>query len=188
MISTSQFRAGLVIVLDGKLYSIIEFQHVKPGKGAAFVRTKLRDFISGDVLSRTFDSGDKFEDAYIEEKKLQSLYKDVHGWHFMDIETYEQLMLSEGQLHEALNFLKEETTLSGLFYQGKLLKVAPPLFVDLKVVHTEPGMKGDTAKAALKPAEVETGFVVQVPLFIENGTVIRIDTRTGQYVGRALKF
>lgn len=172
-------------MFEGKLYTIVEFQFVKPGKGAAFVRTKLKDFISGDILSRTFDSGDKFEDAYIEDKQLQYLYKDSHGRHFMDVENYEQLMLSEDHLKESLPFLKENIVLTGLFHNNKLIKVVPPFFVELKVVSTEPGVRGDTAKASLKPAELETGHVVLVPLFIEVGTVVKIDTRTGEYVGRA---
>ena len=184
-VSTNQFKAGMAIVLDGELYFIVEYQHVKPGKGAAFVRTKLRSSKTGNVINKTFDAGDKFEDAFIEKKNLQFLYRSGDEYHFMDLQTYEQLSLRSAELGDAANYLIENLEVKGQFHKSTLIGMELPTTVDLKVSESEPGLKGDTSKQAVKSALMQTGLKVQVPLFIGPGDVIRVDTRTGQYVGRA---
>lgn len=184
VIDTSEFRNGLKIEIDDHPYEIVEFQHVKPGKGSAFVRTKYRSLISGNVLEKNFRSGDKFERPDIEEKSMQFLYKEGTDYHFMDQKTFEQTFLPEDALGSAKDFLKENIEAQILFYRGKAIGVTVPNTMELKIVKCDPGVRGDTVSGALKPAELETGFVVQVPLFINEGDVIKVDTRTGQYLTR----
>lgn len=184
MISTNDFRTGVKIEVDGELYSVIEFQHVKPGKGAAFVRTKLRNLRTGAVIERTFRAGEKVPQVRVERREMQYLYNDGENYVFMDTSNFEQLSLSRDKLEEQARFLKDDMLVYVLLYEGETIGVELPNFVDLKVVHTEPGVRGDTATGGSKPATLETGAVVQVPLFIEEGDVVRIDTRTGEYIER----
>jgi elongation factor P len=184
MISPNQFKAGLTLLIDGEIYAIVEYEHVKPGKGSAFVRTKLRNLKNQAVIERTYRAGEKFEEAFIEQKKLQYLYRSGDLFYFMDEETYEQKSIPGEILAEAINFIKEDTTVNISYYKDEIVMVNPPTFVELKVEYTEPGMKGDTAKSTYKPATLETGFVIQVPLFIQTGDLIKVDTRTGEYVSR----
>lgn len=183
-ISTNQFKNGMAIELDGTLFFIIEFQHVKPGKGGAFVRTKLKNVKTGAVLDKTFRAGEKVELAHLERRKMQYLYKDNNSYYFMDNQTYEQLSLSAEQLGEVTKYLKENTEVELLMYQNNPIGVEPPLFVELQVTQTDPGVKGDTATAGTKPATLETGAVVQVPLFVQSGDKIKVDTRTNTYITR----
>ncbi|MDQ0286539.1 elongation factor P [Desulfofundulus luciae] len=185
MISTNDFRTGLTIDLDGEVYQVIEFQHVKPGKGAAFVRSKLKNLRTGAVIEKTFNAGEKIPRAHVERREVQYLYNDGTSYNFMDMETFDQFSLTREQLGDAVNFLKENMTINLLMFQGKSIGVDLPNFVELKVVDTPPGIKGDTASGGSKPATLETGYVVQVPFFIEVGDVLQIDTRTGQYIKRA---
>ncbi|MDK2855779.1 MAG: elongation factor [Bacillota bacterium] len=185
MISTNDFRTGLTIELEGEVYSVVDFQHVKPGKGSAFVRSKLKNIRTGALIERTFRAGEKVETAHIDRRQMQYLYSAGSSYTFMDTENFEQLTLSEDQLGENLKFLKENMLITVLLHEGNILGIELPNFVDLKVVETTPGIRGDTVSGATKPAKLETGAVVQVPLFIEEGDVIRIDTRTGEYLTRA---
>jgi len=184
MISTSDIKNGLTIKIDGELFQVIEFQHVKPGKGGAFVKTKLRSLSTGNVLPRTFRSGDKLEDAFIEFKKLQFSYAAGTEYHFMEEKTFEQFQLSSGQLGDVTHYLKENMVVNASFYEGKLMNVEAPMFVELAVTEADPGLKGDTAKSGTKAVKLETGYSIQVPLFVEVGNVLKIDTRTGEYVER----
>jgi elongation factor P len=184
MYSTPDFRKGLKIELNGEPFIIVEFQHVKPGKGGAFVRTTLKSLISGNVIDRTFRSGEKVDKPDLEEKEMQYLYESEGEFHFMDSETYEQSFLTEEQLGDARNYLQENVTVTVLFHNGKPIGVDVPIFVELTVSTTEPGIKGDTAGGATKPATLETGMTVQVPLFVNEGDVLKIDTRTGKYIER----
>lgn len=185
MISAGDFRNGVTFDMDGDVYQIIEFQHVKPGKGAAFVRTKLRNVITGAVTDKTFNPTDKFPTAYIERRDMQYLYKDGNLYYFMDTETYEQEPIDESKLGDNFKFVKENMEVKVLSYKGNIFGVEPPFFVELEVVKTDPGFKGDTATNATKPAILETGAEIKVPLFIDEGTIVRIDTRTGEYMERA---
>lgn len=185
MISAGEFRNGVTFDMDGTVYQIVEFQHVKPGKGAAFVRTKVRNVITGAVLDKTFNPTEKFENAYIERRAMQYLYKDGSLYYFMDVETYEQMPIDESKLDDNFKFVKENMEVKVLSYKGNVFGVEPPFFVELEVTETDPGFKGDTATNATKPATLETGAEVRVPLFIDPGTKIRIDTRTGEYMERA---
>ena len=185
MVSAGDFRNGVTFEMDGNLYSIVEFQHVKPGKGAAFVRTKLKNVITGAVTERTFNPTDKYPTAYIERKDMQYLYRDGDLYYFMDKETYEQLPLNADKLGDNFKFVKENTDVKMLSYKGNVFGVEPPFFLELKVTQTDPGFKGDTATNATKEATLETGAVIKVPLFINEGDTIRIDTRTGEYMERA---
>lgn len=185
MISAGEFRNGVTFDMDGNVFQIIEFQHVKPGKGAAFVRTKIRNVISGAVVERTFSPTEKFPTAYIERKDMQYLYSDGDLYYFMDNETYEQIPISKDTLGDDFRFVKENENVKVLSYKGSVFAVEPPLFVELEITETEPGVKGNTATNVLKPATVETGAVVKVPIFIEQGERIQIDTRTGEYLGRS---
>lgn len=185
MISTNDFKTGLTIEIDGDVYQVVEFQHVKPGKGAAFVRSKIRNMRTGGVVERTFNAGEKIPRARIERKEVQYLYNDGSSYNFMDMETYDQMALTAEQLGDAVKFLKENMNIKLLFFQGKSIGVDLPNFVELEVVETEPGIKGDTASGGSKPAKLETGYVVQVPFFINIGDVLQIDTRTGAYIKRA---
>lgn len=185
MISTNDFKTGLTIKFEGEIYTIVEFQHVKPGKGAAFVRTKLRNLKTGTIIENSFRAGEKVPKAHIEKKKMQFLYFDGNDYVFMDNETYEQLSLSQNVLEENTKFIKENMSIEVLFHESDILGVEVPNFVNLKVIETEPGIKGDTASGGSKSATLETGAVVQVPLFIEQGDVIKVDTRSSEYVERA---
>ena len=178
MVSAGDFKNGITIEIEGNIYQIMEFQHVKPGKGAAFVRTKLKNIISGGVVEKTFRPTEKFENAHIERKDMQYLYK------FMDMETYDQIALNSDVVGDALKFVKENETVKICSHNGNVFSVEPPLFVELAITETEPGFKGDTAQGATKPAIVETGATVMVPLFVETGDVLKIDTRTGEYLSR----
>jgi elongation factor P len=183
MISTNDFKNGMAIEYDGELLEVIYFQHVKPGKGGAFVRTKLKNLLTGAIFEKTFRAGEKVEQAILETKKVQFLYKDEH-YIFMDTSTYEQYSLDEQQIGDKKYYLQENMELTVVFYKGKAISIELPTFIEAKVVKTEPGVKGDTVSSSFKPAEIETGAKVQVPLFIEIGDVIRVDTRTGEYITR----
>lgn len=185
MISTNDFRTGLTIELDGEVCQVIEFQHVKPGKGAAFVRSKLKNLRTGAVVEKTFNAGEKIPKARVERKEVQYLYNDGAGYNFMDMETFDQVALTPEQLGEAVKYLKENMNIHLLMFQGKSIGVDLPNVVELEVVETAPGIKGDTASGGSKPATLETGAVVQVPFFINVGDVLQIDTRTGNYMKRA---
>ena len=185
MVSAGDFKNGLTIEYENSVYQIIEFQHVKPGKGAAFVRTKLKDIISGGVVETSFRPTERFENAVIDRKAMQYLYADGDMYYFMDNETYEQIALNSEQIGDALKFVKENEECRICSYKGSVFSVEPPLFVELEVTDTEPGFKGNTATGATKPAIVETGAQVAVPLFVNQGDRIKIDTRTGEYLSRA---
>jgi len=185
MLSTNQFKNGMSFILDGQLFTIEEFQHVKPGKGSAFVRTKLRNVRVGTVISRTFDAGMKFEEAFIEPKKLQYTYRAQGAYHFLDLGTYEEVVFQTGELGGAERFLKENLEVVGDFHGGRLVGLELPTTVELQVVQADPGVRGDTSKGGAKPVTLETGLVIQAPLFVETGDTLKVDTRTVEYVGRA---
>ena len=184
MISAGDFKNGVTLEYNGNIFQIIDFQHVKPGKGAAFVRTKLKNIISGGVIETSFRPTEKFPKAHIERKDMQYLYSDGELFHFMDVETYDQIALNEDAIGDSLKFVKENDMVKICSHKGNVFAVEPPLFVELAIIETEPGFKGDTAQGATKPATVETGAVVYVPLFVEMGDVLKIDTRTGEYLSR----
>jgi elongation factor P len=183
-ISTADFKNGKAIVIDGKPYAIIEFQHVKPGKGGAFVRTKVRDIRTGRVNDLTFRAGEKFDEIRMETKDMQFLYSDGEDYHFMDTDTYEQIALSADVVGEATKWLKENDSASLQYAGDELIGVEAPMFVELEVTETEPGFKGDTVQGGTKAATLETGAVVQVPMFVNNGDVLKIDTRDARYITR----
>ncbi len=185
MISAGDFKKGVTIDMDGKLCNIVDFQHVKPGKGSAFVRTKLKNIITGAVVERTFNPNDKFTRAHIETKNMQYLYNDGDLYYFMDNDTYEQIPLEHSFVEDALPFIKENDQVLMQFHKEKPFSVTPQNFVVLEIVETDPGFKGDTATNVTKPATTETGFVVHVPLFVNIGDKVKIDTRTGEYMERA---
>ena len=185
MISAGDFRNGITFEMDGNVVQVIEFQHVKPGKGAAFVRTKYKNVITGAVVERSFNPTDKYPTAYIERKDMQYLYSDGDLYYFMDMEPYEQQPIDKSKLGPAFQFVKENMEVKVLSYKGNVFGVEPPNFVELEVTETDPGFKGDTATNATKPATLETGAEIKVPLFINQGDMIRIDTRTGEYMERA---
>ena len=185
MISAGDFRNGTTFELDGNVVSIVEFQHVKPGKGAAFVRTKVKNVITGAVTEKTFNPSDKYQEAFIERREMQYLYNDGDLYYFMDNETYEQIPINSSVLGDNFKFVKENMVCKVLSYKGSVFGVEPPLFVELLVTQTDAGFKGDTATNATKPATLETGAEIKVPLFIEEGNKIKIDTRTGEYLERA---
>lgn len=184
MVTAGDFKNGITFEMDGQVMQIIEFQHVKPGKGAAFVRTKIRNVITGAVTERTFNPTDKFENAYVERKDMQYIYNDGDLYYFMDMESYEQIPIAPSLLDDNFKFVKEEMMCKVASYKGKVFAVEPPMFVELEITDTEPGFKGDTATGATKPATLETGAIIKVPLFINAGTVVKIDTRTGEYLER----
>lgn len=184
MISTNDFHTGLTIELDGDIYTVVEFQHVKPGKGSAFVRSKLKNLRTGAVTERTFRAGEKVPRAHLERKEMEYLYNGGEEYYLMDLESYEQMALSAAQMGDAVKYLKENEKLNVVMYQDKVIGVELPNTVELKVTATEPGVKGDTAAGGSKPATLETGLVVQVPFFINTGDIIRVDTRSGQYLER----
>lgn len=185
MISAGDFRNGVTIEFEGNIYQIIEFQHVKPGKGAAFVRTKLKNIKSGGVVEKSFRPTEKCEKAHIERKDMQYLYNDGDLYYFMDPETYDQIPISSAAIGDSLKFVKENEMVKLLSHNGDVFAIEPPLFVELVITESEPGVKGNTATGATKPAIVETGAKVMVPLFVEQGEKIKIDTRTGEYLSRA---
>ncbi len=184
MYESSDLRKGLKIIIDGQPYIITEFQFSKPGKGQALYRCKLKNMITGYTMDRTYRSGDKFEPANLEERRMQYLYNDAEGYHFMDTHTYDQVTLSEDNVGNAKNFLQDNMEVDVLFFNETPISINLPNFVHLKVVKSDPGVKGDTATGATKPATLETGYTLQVPLFIEEGDILKIDTRTGEYVER----
>jgi elongation factor P len=183
-IDTSQFRNGLKIELDGEPFTMVYFQHVKPGKGGAFVRTKVKNLKNGRVLEKTFRSGEKVDEADVEDKRMQYLYRDGEQLIFMDQETYDQLPFSVEQVGDSVKYLMENLDVDVMFWRGKPINIELPSFIEAEVTQTDPGMKGDTASGATKPATIESGAVVQVPLFIKEGEKIRVDTRSGEYVER----
>ncbi|MTI79984.1 MAG: elongation factor P [Firmicutes bacterium] len=185
MISTNDFKTGLTIELEGAVYQVIDFQHVKPGKGSAFVRSKLRNLQTGAVVDKTFNAGEKIPKAHIDRREVQYLYNDGTNYNFMDMETYDQFEMDKDQLGDAVKYLKENMAISNLVFKGKTIGVDLPNFVELEVAETAPGIKGDTASGGSKPATLETGAVVNVPFFINVGDVLQIDTRTGNYIKRA---
>ena len=185
MVVAGDFKNGVTFEMDGNVLQVLEFQHVKPGKGAAFVRTKLRNVITGAVVEKTFNPTDKFEIAYVERKDMQYLYSDGDLYYFMDMENYEQLPIGADKLSDNFKFVKENMMCKIISYKGNVFGVEPPMFVELEVTDTEPGFKGDTATGASKPATLETGAQIKVPLFINIGDMLRIDTRTGEYLERA---
>jgi elongation factor P len=184
MISAGDFKKGMTIEIDNTVCVIVDFQHVKPGKGAAFVRTKLKNIMTGGVLEKTFSPTDRLPRAHVETKEMQYLYNDGELYYFMDMETYEQIPLEHSFVEDAMLYVKENSNVTIKFFKGKAFSVEPPNFVELEVTQTEPGFKGDTATGGSKPATLETGEVVQVPLFINIGDIIRVDTRTGDYMER----
>lgn len=185
MISAGDFRKGITFEINGEPFVILDFQHVKPGKGAAFVRTKYKSILTGATREEAFNPNDKFPKAHIETKQMQYLYNDGELYYFMDNETYDQIPLSEDQVEDAIKYIKENDNVTVKFFKGKAFQVDPPNFVELVITYTEPGVKGDTATNVTKPATVETGATVQVPFFINEGDKIKIDTRTGEYLSRA---
>ena len=185
MVSAGDFRNGVTFEQDGNVFQVIEFQHVKPGKGAAFVRTKTRNVITGSVVERTYNPSDKFPTAFIERREMQYMYEDAGLHYFMDVETYEQVPVNAKDLSDSFRFVKENEVIKILSYKGVVFGIEPPNFVILKITKTDPGFKGNTTTNTLKPATLETGAEVRVPLFINEGDSIRIDTRTGEYMERA---
>ena len=184
MISAGDFRNGVTLEIEGNVYQILEFQHVKPGKGAAFVRTKLKNIINGGGVEKTFRPTEKFPAARIDRVDMQYLYSDGDLYHFMNVETFDQIALNSDDVGDSLKFVKENEMVKICSHNGNVFAVEAPLFVELEIIDTEPGFKGDTATGATKPATVETGAVVNVPLFVEQGNKIKIDTRTGEYLSR----
>ncbi len=182
--STAQFRKGLKIELDGEPFTIVDSQHVKPGKGGAFVRTRMKSLITGNVLEKTFRSGEKVDVPNLEERKMSFLYQDDSGYWFMDTQTFEQMNLSEDHIEDAIGFLKENVEVGILFHNGAPIGIDLPMFLELAVAETDPGIRGNTASGGSKPAKLETGVTVQVPLFISEGDVIKVDTRTKAYIER----
>ena len=178
-------RNNTTFELDGNVFKVVEFQHVKPGKGAAFVRVKMKNVITGAVIERTFNPSEKLQGAEIEKREMQYLYNDEGLYYLMDNETYEQIPLNEEQLGDALKYIKENMNVTVLSFKGKVFNVEPPMFVELTIAKTEPGVRGDTVKTGGKPATLETGYVIQVPLFVNEGERVRVDTRTGEYMERA---
>ena len=185
MVVAGDFKNGITFEMDGNVMQVIEFQHVKPGKGAAFVRTKVKNVITGSVVERTFSPTDKFENAIVERRDMQYLYNDGDLYYFMDMDSYEQIPIGESILTDSFKFVKENDTCKVVSYKGNVFAVEPPTFVELEITDTDPGFAGNTATNTLKPATVETGAEVKVPLFIEKGEIIKIDTRTGEYLSRA---
>ena len=186
MVMAGDFRNGVTFEMDGQVMQVVEFQHVKPGKGAAFVRAKVKNVISGGVIERTFNPSDKFESAFVERKEMEYLYNDGELYYFMDNESYEQIPVGKDIISQCrFDLIKENMSCKILSYKGGVFGIEPPTFVELKVVETEPGVRGDTATNVTKPATVETGAVVKVPIFVNTGDMLRIDTRTGEYLERA---
>ena len=184
MITAGDFRKGVTFEMDGNIYLVVDFLHVKPGKGSPFVRAKIKNIVTGQVLERTFNPSDKFQVAVIERKEMQYLYNEGDIYYFMDMETYDQIPLNKSQVEDALNFITENMMANIQFYKGAAFSVEPPNFVELTITDCEPGIQGDTSKAGYKPATLETGYTLNVPLFVNQGDRIRVDTRTGTYMER----
>ena len=184
MVSAGDFKNGLTVEIEGNIYQILDFQHVKPGKGAAFVRTKLKNIINGGVVEKTFRPTEKFETAHIDRKDMQYLYSDGDLYYFMNMETFDQLAVNADVVGDSLKFVKENDTVKVISHEGNVFAIEPPITVELRVTETEPGVKGDTATGATKPAIVETGAQIMVPLFVNQDDVLKIDTRTGEYLSR----
>jgi elongation factor P len=184
-LSINDIKSGVTILVDGQVHMVIETQHVKPGKGAAFVRAKLRNLKNASIQDITFRGDEKIEEAFVEERKLQYQYASGDMYHFMDQDNFEEIAISEDYVGDKKKFLKDNLEVTGYFYKDETLNIALPNFIEFKIVHSEPGIKGDTAKSGTKPAEIETGAIIQVPLFIDAGDSIKVDTRTGEYVERA---
>ncbi len=184
MISTSQFKIGMAIKVEGTIYIILDFQHVKPGKGQAFVRTRLKNLKTGGVIDRNFRAGEEIEQAILDLREMEFLYSEDDNYYFMDTQTFEQIVLDKEKVGEVKKFLKENLVVGITIHEGKPVSVEPPIFVELKVVQTEPGVRGDTASGGGKPATLETGLVIQVPLFVKVGDIVKVDTRTCEYVTR----
>ena len=184
MISTNEFKNGEAIIMDGQIWVIVEYQHVKPGKGGAFVRTKLRRMRDASVIERTFRVGEKFQEAFIEKRTLQYLYRTADAFHLMDTKSYEEVTVPAEAVGSAAGFVKENMELEGQFHDNQMIGIQAPMFVDVHIESTEPGIRGDTSKGGMKPAKLETGATIQVPLFVVNGDLIRVDTRNGTYVSR----
>ncbi len=185
MVVAGDFKNGITFEMDGQVLQVVEFQHVKPGKGAAFVRTKMKNVITGAVTERTFNPTDKFENAIVERKEMQYSYNDGDLYYFMDMETFDMVPVEAAKLGDNFRFVKEEMMCKIVSYKGNIFAIEPPMFVELEVSDTEPGFKGDTAQGATKPATLETGATIKVPLFVNIGDKLRIDTRTGEYLERA---
>lgn len=184
MVSAGDFRKGTPFEMDDKIYRVVEFLHVKPGKGSAFVRTKIKNIMTGQVVEKTFSPSEKFNIAHVERRDMTYLYEDAGLYYFMDNSTYEQIPLNKDQVEDTLNYVVENSTATISFHKGNAFAVEPPTFVDLEIIESEPGIQGDTSKASFKPAKLETGLVIQVPLFVNSGDKIRVDTRTGTYSER----
>lgn len=187
MITAGDFRKGVTFEMEGNVWVVVEFLHVKPGKGSPFVRTKIKNVVTGQVLERTFNPTDKFQVAVIEKKEMQYLYNEGELYYFMDMESYDQFPLNKSQVEDAMSFMKENMNAQIQFYKGNAFSVLPPTFVELEVTETEPGIQGDTSKAGYKPAKLETGYEITVPLFVNQGDIIRVDTRDGSYMERINK-
>ncbi|MGB2630718.1 MAG: elongation factor P [Candidatus Omnitrophota bacterium] len=185
MIKAGDLKQGKIITYKGQLHTVVAAQHYKPGKGGAIVRTKLKNLATGSIISETLRPDDSFDEAYIEQKSMQYLYKDSHGYCFMDESTYEQVHIPEEKIGDTADYLKENMTVTANVYDENIMSVTPPITVVLKITETEPGFRGDTVSGATKPATLETGKVIKVPLFVENGETVKVDTRTGEYLGRA---
>jgi len=183
-LSINEVKSGITILIDGEAFMVIEAQHVKPGKGAAFVRAKVRNLKNSSIQEKTFRGDDKIPEAFIEQRKLQFTYKTGDMYNFMDQENYEEVAISEENIGDNAKFLKDNLEVAAYFYKGDFLNISLPMFIEFKITHTEPGIKGDTSKSGTKPAEIETGATIQVPLFVDEGDKIRIDTRTGTYIER----
>ncbi len=184
MITAGEFRKGVTFEMEGNVYVVVEFLHVKPGKGSPFVRTKIKNVVTGQVLERTFNPTDKFQVAVIERKEMQYLYNEGDLYYFMDMETYDQMPLNKSQVQDAMNFMTENMMATIQSYKGNVFSVVPPTFVELTITDCEPGVQGDTTKSSYKPATLETGYIINVPLFVNNGEKIRVDTRDGSYMER----
>ena len=184
-LSINEVKSGVTVLIDNEVYQVTDVQHVKPGKGAAFARTKLRNMKTGNILEKTFRGDEKIEPAYIDERKLQYLYQSADMYHFTDQDNFEEITIQKDQLGDKIKFLKDNIEVAGYFFKGEVININLPNFIEVKITHTEPGIKGDTAKSGTKHAQIETGATVQVPLFIEVGDKIKVDTRTGSYVEKA---
>jgi elongation factor P len=183
-LSINEIKSGVTVLVDDDVYLVIDTEHVKPGKGAAFVRARLRNLKNNNIQERTWRGDEKIDQAFVEERKLQYQYKSGNMYHFMDQDNYEEVAIAEGSIGEKTKFLKDNLEVMGFFYKNETLNISLPFFVEVTIIHTEPGIKGDTAKSGTKPAEIETGATIQVPLFVDQGDRIKVDTRSGSYVER----